>query len=327
MKVAIFASNMNFFEEIYKEICKKHEVRLFVEPVVNLPFGRSRIHNILRKKQMTKLMAWADVSFFEWADQNLVDATKYNKHSKIVTRLHSYELTTYADIVDWTKVDRVILVSKIMQKRFLDKFPNYSNARTSVINNVINVDKFNIPENKTLNNNLGVLSSLVPVKRLYDLILAFSEIKKEKPDLKLIIGGGEQIGEKRYPMALMELIDKLNLKESVIFEGHIDDPHEWFKRIDIYISNSYWESFCVSLHEAMSSGCYPLVHWWSGAEEFVPKENIYLHNHELKQKVLDYYSSDENIRKDESDNFRNLMVDRFGEKKQLNEIIKVLESV
>ena len=76
----------------------------------------------------------------------------------------------------------------------------------------------------------------------------------------------------------------------------------------------------MALHEAMACGAYPLVHWWNGAEEFVPKENPFIQNYELKGKVLEYYSWDEGKRKQYSNKLRKMLEERFGENKQVKEI-------
>ena len=97
---------------------------------------------------------------------------------------------------------------------------------------------------------------------MYDLILAFYEIQKENENLKLYLGGKSPDQEKGYGGMINELIDKLNLRDNVFLEGYVDNLNDWYNNIDIFVSNSYHESFHVTLHEAMSCGCYPLVHFF-----------------------------------------------------------------
>ncbi len=277
---------------------------------------------------MRALMSWADVSFFEWVDDYLFEATNLKKkYSKIVTRLHSYELFEYAPKINWDYVDKTIFVSKAMQQRFLEMFPAVEEERTVVINNTLDINRFKYTENRENQGNIGTLAYIRPVKRIYDLILAFYDIKKSKPDLRLLIGGDVDKHDKRYYAAIKELIERLDLQDKVILEGHITDTPTWFKKIDIYVNHSWWEGLSGSLLEAMASGCYPLVHFWRGANEIMPDENIYVFSDELKRKVLEYYSCDENKRRERSEKMRNIINERFGGKRQLTDLVDVVKDV
>ena len=331
LKIALIAHNMKFFQEIYDEMHKQFEIRTDFEPQVRLPglgSTNSGPRSFLRKQKMKSLMSWSDISFFEWTSGYLIEATNLKKkYSKIVTRLHSFEIAYYADKVNWNKVDKIILVCEAMRKRFLKMFPEVPKDKTVVINNVVNLDKLKFIPNKKFQSTLGTLAYISPEKRIYELVLAFAEIHKDMPELKFHIGGPSFEGVDRYYLAIEELIEKLDLMEYVIMDGEVKDINSWFKKIDIFINNSTWESFCLALHEAMACGSYPLVHKWNGAEEFVPEENIFVQNSELKNKVLEFYSWNEKKRRQYLSKFRKTLEDRFGGNKQINEIIEVIKNL
>jgi glycosyltransferase involved in cell wall biosynthesis len=44
----------------------------------------------------------------------------------------------------------------------------------------------------------------------------------------------------------------------------------------------------VALLEAMASGCYCLSHFWSGADEMLPPENLYVTDADLQKKLIEY---------------------------------------
>ena len=98
---------------------------------------------------------------------------------------------------------------------------------------------------------------------------------------------------KDYFGALHRLVDVLNLQGKVTFQGHIDNPEEWYRKIDIFISNSYSEGLQVSPMEAMASGCFCLSHFWDGADELLPEEYLYYSSTEFQDKVLKYCRADE----------------------------------
>ena len=108
---------------------------------------------------------------------------------------------------------------------------------------------------------------------------------------------------------------------SLIISGCLSRPAAEPAVLD---NHSWWEGFSVSLLEAMASGCYPLVHFWNGAEEVVPKENIYIKNDELKEKVIEYYSLDEDQIIECSKKIRHIIEEKYSDNKQLKEIINII---
>ena len=115
----------------------------------------------------------------------------------------------------------------------------------------------------------------------------------------LCVGGEKVPREPRYFDAILSLISKLKLEGCVVLDGKIERPEEWFRKIDIYISNSFWETMNTSMVEAMACGRYALSHFWDSSDEILPADNIFTTTSSLKSKVLDYYtlSSDDKMKK------------------------------
>ena len=51
----------------------------------------------------------------------------------------------------------------------------------------------------------------------------------------------------RYYVSVRRLVQKLDLDQAVQFYGHVDTPEFWLQKIDIFISNSYWEGIQTGL--------------------------------------------------------------------------------
>ena len=293
MKVALFASDLGFLKShgIYDEMKKEFTLKTFDLPNFKNSLMRRATKFFIKKCQMINLMKWADVSFFEWADDYLIQASNFkSKHSKIITRLHRYELYAYAHKIDWSKVDKIILVSEGMKYKFLIMFPDLKN-KVIVIPSGVNMDEYKIiPRKENDFISLGTLSYISPIKRTYDLILAFNELVKiDKKNKYLLRIGGKGLDEwKEYHEIVKKLVTRLNLNEQIIFDGYISDIKEWYNNIDIFINNSYDEGYSLSLQEALASGCYPLVHGWEGADEYVPKDNIFFTSGDLVEKIQEY---------------------------------------
>ena len=166
MKIGIVCNNRQFFHNTYKELINIYDVKNFRQPKTNISI--EHYQNFLYKKSLLRLMRWSDLTFFEFANKPLAVASHLNKVSKIVVRLHRYELFFWADEVDWLKVDKVILVSNAMQKKFIKKFP-FLSGKTKVIYNDIDTEKF-IPQNKKINNAIGIAGDILPLKRIYEYL-------------------------------------------------------------------------------------------------------------------------------------------------------------
>jgi glycosyltransferase involved in cell wall biosynthesis len=94
----------------------------------------------------------------------------------LVTRLHRYEMYQWADHIQWDRVDRVILVSRAKEREFAERFPDHA-GKVVVIPEAISLQRFQ-PHSKPFGGDMGILCHLSPRKRVYELILAFSEISR-----------------------------------------------------------------------------------------------------------------------------------------------------
>jgi glycosyltransferase involved in cell wall biosynthesis len=287
MKLGIaIDENWVFFDEIYADLQHHFQTSLFERREYNLPLFYARVNRYLFYRDLRAFMKANDVVFFEWAGHLLAAASHLPKSCGIVARLHRYEMYEWADQINWQSVDKVILVSKAKQREFIARFPEHA-AKTEVLYESISLDKFT-RRPKKFNGDIGILCHLVPRKRVYELVLAFSELIHQGRELRLHIGGGRHQAHKDYYSAIHHLVQSLNMQDKITFYGHVSDPWNWYPQIDIFISNSYSEGLQVAPMEAMASGCYCLAHWWEGAEELVPEENLFFTNRELQEKIVRY---------------------------------------
>ena len=276
----------SFFQEVYNHFAEHHQVTLFKHERKRSPVFEERIERYRFDHNLRTFLANKDVVFFEWSSELLAAATRLPKTCGIVTRLHRYEMYQWVDQIQWDAVDRLILVSQAKEREFLKRFPSQA-GKTVVIPEAIDLKKFQ-HQPKTFGGNLGILCHLSPRKRVYELILAFSELCALRDDLHLHIGGGPHPKFRDYAFALESLVDRLKLQDKVTFYGPVKAPQAWYRKIDIFISNSYSEGLQVSPMEAIASGCYCLSHDWDGANELLPGDDLYLTDQQLVRKVLQY---------------------------------------
>lgn len=299
----------SFFTDIAEHLSSQFETSVFSERAYRLPFLGARINRRLLHHDLDTFMARNDVVFFEWASRHLAEATHRPKRCKIVTRLHRYELYGWASKIDWQNVDRIILVSETMKRKFAGRFPEHV-SRARVIPNGVPLNRFK-PVERSFGSTLGFLGHIIPLKRVYELVLAFGELARQEEDLKLVIGGESTPDVTGYAEAVQSLVAKLQLEDRITFCGYVIDAPEWYHGVDIFVSNSYREGMQVALLEAMASGCYCLAHRWDGAEEVVPQENLFTTERDFVDQVRAFCHMPSFQRTQLERRMRDIAVERF----------------
>lgn len=312
-----------FLDEVYEELAAHHQASIFQRRTVNTPAFNTRLNRSLFRQDFSAFLRDNDVIFFEWASELLAAASRLPKTSAIVTRLHRYEMYRWANKINWDAVDVIILVSEAKRREFTQRFPQHA-SKIVVIPEAISPERFQ-PIYKPFSGDIGILCHLRPRKRVYELVLAYSELLRVRPYLRLHVGGGEASGFEEYAAVLTSLVERLDLQDCVTLYGHVDDPIAWYGKIDILVSNSYSEGLQVSLLEAMAMRRYCLSHHWDGAEELMPAENLHYTDRELQENILRYCDMAEGEREALQDEMRALVIERFDVNQTKAQIREVLE--
>ncbi|MBD3189759.1 MAG: glycosyltransferase [Candidatus Heimdallarchaeota archaeon] len=86
-------------------------------------------------------------------------------------------------------------------------------------------------------------------KNLLFLIETFYELSKINKKLTLLM-----IGDGNYRTTLEDKVNKLGLRERVIFTGYQNNVYNYHLKADIFVNPSHWEGMPNTVIEAMSSG-------------------------------------------------------------------------
>jgi len=332
MKIGIIANNQAFLSEVLATLRQRHQVQIYSGLPSGFPMP-ARLKAISSLKTIVEgcyssfliphILNWSDATFFDFATIYLVRATHRPKVCRIVTRLHRYELfQDYLTHIDWKKVDKIIFVSKHTRHTFLSKI-EFDTSKTLINPTGVDTERFR-PRNRAYpSKRIGMLGDIIPRKRVYEMILAFSVLHKEIPDLTLSIAGAGI--DQEYLYHVKSLLSRLRLHDSVFFGGRINNIETWYNSIDILVSNSIHEGMQRSLIEAMASGCYPLGHHYNGIEEVLADNQIYYTEAEFVRKVKQYYSLDSERMIDMSLRTRNKVIKDFNIKNEINGIIESIE--
>ncbi|NSW52304.1 MAG: glycosyltransferase family 4 protein [Anaerolineae bacterium] len=277
---------------------------------IEFPFAKGRINPVVHWFLLRRFMRQHDIVFFEWVGENLVLASKMPHTAKIVARLHSWELFHHAKDVNWHNVDSIVLVSRAMQDRFLAMYPGHV-EKTVVLPSGKSLTRFT-PREHPFSGKIAMLGNILPIKRVYEMILALAELRRSGLDLSLHIAGklDDEFNNQRYYASVQELITKLQLTAYITFYGWVDAA-EWLPDMDMFVSNSFWEGQQNALIEAMAAGCYCLSHFWNGAEEILPSEYLFSTEAELVQKIRAYIQMPDVEQQQLCQQLRSIVAEKF----------------
>ncbi|MBD3257172.1 glycosyltransferase [candidate division GN15 bacterium] len=254
-KLVFFAAQQTFVKDIIEELSRSNTVKLFAGGTID---------------EMRELMAWADLAWFEWCDNFIIEATKLPKTCHIVCRLHSYEaFTDMPSKVNWDRVDHLIFVNQSVQDIFRQQITN--DISTSIVHNGVNLQRFTIPTNKSHTKRIASVGYINYKKNPALLLYCFKKIYEYDPEYSLHIAGSHQ--DVRIQLYFQHFLNRNPLP--VYFDGWVDDIPSWFEDKGYVISTSLFESFHYSIAEGMASGVLPLIHDWFGADKLYPKDYLF----------------------------------------------------
>ncbi|MCB9492537.1 MAG: glycosyltransferase [Dehalococcoidia bacterium] len=252
--------DLKFITGIEDAIAQRHEVR-------HLHFNERAV-----LRDVDAAMEWADVVWFEWCDELLVEASRrLTKRAHVVCRLHSYEAFTDAPArVDWRFVDRLVFVADHLRRLFEDRFE--ARPASVVIPNAVATDGLRL---STTGDPFAIayLGSLDFKKGPQLLLQCLAELIRRDPRYHLHVAG--VFGDPRYELYFDKMIPALGLQGHVTLHGWVDDVDAWLDDKSFIVSTSVLESFGVGIAEAMAKGLTPVIHDWVGAEEIWPREHTF----------------------------------------------------
>lgn len=302
----------------------------FISPIVDemRQYYNINLFNTGNKYEFAEAIRHSNLCWFEWCLDHLVEASQFVKCGKYICRMHSYEAFTDKPArVNWNQIDRLIVPNKSvldvleMNKMFTankmspdtnpQMIPPFINPDIiSVIPNSVNTKKFVPKKDKQYSKRIAWVGG-INFKKGFDLALhIFNEIRKHDSEFTLHVAGNFQ--EPRYKLYLDNFMRTNNYKPNVdiYYHGHIKNIDEFLQDMDFILSTSLYESFGLSITEAMSCGVIPLIYGWYGSHNIYPDDLIFNNIDECIKIIKTYENSDmKDIRK----NMRKYVVDNFSD--------------
>lgn len=124
----------------------------------------------------------------------------------------------------------------------------------SLIYNGIDFTKFNFKKNFHDSIRIGCVARIVPLTKGQDILIkAIYEVKKHYNNIECWFAGEIQENQKENYKKLIELRDKLNLSNNIIFKGNVDNIPEFLSEIDVLVLPSRSEGFGIAIIEGLAS--------------------------------------------------------------------------
>lgn len=158
--------------------------------------------------------------------------------------------------VDWLKIDHIVCVSNWQKQQFI-KYLKVSPNKISVIRNG-GADYF-LPATKK---EKTLIYASTPFRGLEYLPQIFRLVLIKHPDAKLKVFSGMKLYGQKEPKEYQKLYDELSNMKNVTYSGPIHHEQlskEMQSAAILAYPNTWEETSCVTLIEAMRSGVYPVI--------------------------------------------------------------------
>ena len=298
-KIAFFCGGdgMGFLNEIIKFANQRFQVHVFEEQT---------------EEELYELMKWSDISWFEWCTNLAVIGSKQPKVCKNIIRLHRYEAYgQWPELVNWANIDILVTVgNSFVKDALIHTVPNLE-SQTSVVTipGGVDLEKFTFTERRR-GKNIAFLSNLRTIKNPALVLQCMQKLHYIDAEYRLFFGGISQ--NRALEQYLNYMVDALDLRDVVFFDGWQEDVRSWLEDKDYIVSTSIIESQGMGLLEAMACGLKPVIHNFPGAEEIFSSEFLFNISEEFCEKILsDRY---------EPKRYRRFVEEKYPLKKQLTKI-------
>lgn len=270
--------------------------------------------------QIDEGIEWADICWFEWCDELIAYGSKHRLASskKIICRLHRYEaLTEYPKQVNWSNVDRLIIVTEHLKKFLLAQIPKIEKqVKIVTINNGVDIDKYELKE-RTNGYNLAYVGYLHSRKNPVLLLQIMSKLVSIDKKYKLYIAGVFQ--DSLQEMYFNYQIHEMHLEHNIIYQGWQKDIPKWLNDKNYILSTSIHESFGYGIAEAMCRGIKPVIHNFLFAKEIWDEKYMFNTVDEAVAMIKDgeYNSCD----------YRNFIEKKYSLCEQMDKINKLISEL
>jgi glycosyltransferase involved in cell wall biosynthesis len=240
------------FKKLGAEVIKL-DIKTKSDVSPKLFFNFPRLQKIIKEKDIDIIHAQTRVT------QVLATWLQKKTSAKCVSTCHGFFKPKWTRIKFPCWGDFVIAISDAVNLHLI-KDLKVSDKKIKIIQSGINLRKFVSIDSHGQDKGrqqynlhgdpiIGMIGRLSDVKGQDVLVMAMPEVLKRFPEAKLFL-----VGEGKLKGLLIDLIDKLKLKENIIFLSVVDKAHELMPLFDVIAHPSRQEGLGLSLMEAQACG-------------------------------------------------------------------------
>ena len=294
----------------------------FLNQLVHLSIAWWQIKHLFKQKQITVLhsfIGYPGAILGYLASRSLKIPWVHTEHTKLT---NNYRSLWHRLCTRWgmKRADELTAVSQWLATQIETDIQR----SVKVIPNMINVDRFKLAVNsQDTPFNVGFLGGLnTSVKGLDILLKAFAQVKGH---CHLHIGGAGTLLEYYKTMA-----KDLGLQDRCTFYGFINPEAitSFYQRLHLFICSSRYETFNVSLLEAMASGLPVISTRCGGPEDFVNSENgILVPVEDVKALSEGIIFMQDSIGKFDRTKIRSFVESRYESSVVVNQVLQLYENL
>ena len=243
----------------------------FLQPII-AALQASGVETVVDKVFNRKNSIGSDIIWCEWADNNAIETQVFLSPARKILRVHRYE--AYTNIWDYLvpeEFDTIIFVADHIKWAAEERLGRPIHNAV-VIPNVLNIDKFTIPEIKVQNNKIAYAGYLCRKKGFGEMIVLANSL----PDYEFHVVGTLQ--ENDYNNYMFE--DK---PDNVFYYPWTDNLNEFYRDKTYVLGTALSESAHISVMEGMLAGLVPIQRNWKFSDKIYPEKNIWRGIQEVKK--------------------------------------------
>ena len=211
-------------------------------------------------------------------------------------------------------VDAIIAVSKLT----FDSLNKLTDAPVRIVYPFIDIDRFKKINADLRSENIVFVGRLDWSKGVDMLPAIYKIIRKEFKNVNMYI-----LGQGPLKKLLMK-----NVRKGFYPLGYISRPEDYFRRASIYVHPARYDSFPISVLEAMASGLIPIVTNMTGTKDAVEKVSPDLvvkpRARDIAKKILEILRMDIKDRKDLSERARKVAFN-FNKSRSIKQFMETFQ--
>lgn len=159
--------------------------------------------------------------------------------------------------------DGIVVNCRYLENHLLEE-ENVPRAKINLCYNGLNTEDFSPPVARGAGFTIGAAAVFRREKGLDTLLRAFSDLRRNAPEARLLLVGGGPLQSE-----LEGLAAALNLGDSCRFVPQAGAMEEWYRQFDVFVLPSHSEALSNALMEAMACGCACVASAVGGNPELV----------------------------------------------------------